>query len=242
MEWYFLAFSVTIFPQAASKLIEFFSGSNLGLSPLLPPANEVTGRKCFHMCLSVHKGLPVWPLPMMHWTSLKSYPLDIRFRTPASDIYWWSLETCSNLFIWGPHGASSGGGRWNWSNYRFQAGGTYPTGILSCLSLSYRVWVCIADGRYRIWRKVNVEASRSSSTCSTRKGWWTSSTENTTGPWTTSYHRPSTSLIPSYIHLLNHSGNHSHPELHASHPDLQTRTTNRNAYRQALKSTTISCE
>ena len=101
--------------------------------------------------------------------------------------------------------------------------------------------IFVAGGRYRIWRKVNVKVSRSSYTCSTRRGWWTSSTENTTGPLTTSCRRPSTSLIPNYIDLLSHSRNHSHPELHASHPDLQTRSTNRNAYRQALKSTLISC-
>ena len=103
------------------------------------------------------------------------------------------------------------------------------------------VCIFVADGRYRIWRKVNVKVSRSSYTCSTRRGWWTSSTENTTGPLTTSCRRPSTSLIPNYIHLLSHSGNHSHAELNIHHPDLRTRSTNRKAYRQALKSTLISC-
>ena len=32
----------------------------------------------------------------------------------ASDIWWGSLETCSNLFIWRPPGVTSGGGLWNW--------------------------------------------------------------------------------------------------------------------------------
>ena len=43
---------------------------------------------------------------------------------PPCDIWWWSLEICSSLFIWGGH--------WNWSTYGFQAGGTHHTGMLSC--------------------------------------------------------------------------------------------------------------
>ena len=50
------------------KLLHFIS--------LLPPANGVVGGKCFHTCLSVHNERrgPIWPLPIMHWTSLYSAP------------------------------------------------------------------------------------------------------------------------------------------------------------------------
>ena len=55
--------------------------------------------------------------------------------SPTSDVWWWSLKTCSNLFMWGPTpppGVTSSGGNWNWSTYGFQAGGMHPTGMLSC--------------------------------------------------------------------------------------------------------------
>ena len=49
-------------------------------------------------------GVPMLPLPIMHWNSLYiPPPLDIRHGTPpASDIWWPSLETCSDLFTSGP--------------------------------------------------------------------------------------------------------------------------------------------
>ena len=64
----------------------------------------------------------MWPLPMIDWTSL--YSASSRHGTslyrdtpPASDIWWLSLETCSNLLkhvLWP------------------QAGGRHPTEMLSC--------------------------------------------------------------------------------------------------------------
>ena len=40
------------------------------------------------------------------FTSAKSYdvnaPGNLSPLPPVSDIWWWSLQTCSNLFIWGP--------------------------------------------------------------------------------------------------------------------------------------------
>ena len=55
-------------------------------------------------------------------------------------------ETCSNLFIWGASEVTCGGGQWNWNTYSFQAGGTHPTGMLSCgtynLELSLSKVVC----------------------------------------------------------------------------------------------------
>ena len=63
---------------------------------------------------------------------------------PASDIWWWSLETCSNF--WGPPlGVTSGGGYWNWSTYGFQVGGTHPTGMLSCVIL------CLLQIAHNYW-------------------------------------------------------------------------------------------
>ena len=44
-----------------------------------------------------------------------------------SDIWWWSLETWSNVFIWGPPGVTSCDSYWNWSTYSFQAGSAHPT-------------------------------------------------------------------------------------------------------------------
>ena len=88
-------------------------------------------------------------LPMMHWIPIYRTPypptpstptplsLTLAHRTPqpchpACDIWWPSLETCSNLFI-EPHCTdplvlTSGGYR---SMYSWQAGGMHPTGMLS---------------------------------------------------------------------------------------------------------------
>ena len=59
---------------------------------------------------------------------------DLAPYPPAIDIWWWSLETYSNLFIGAPE-TVSGGGNWNWSLYGFQAGSMHPTEMLSCLLL-----------------------------------------------------------------------------------------------------------
>ena len=58
------------------------------------------------------------------------------WRPPPSEIWCWSLKTCSNLFTWDPPlpGARSGRGHWNQITYGFQAGSTHPTGMLSCYS------------------------------------------------------------------------------------------------------------
>ena len=60
---------------------------------------------------------PGHPRALAPWTSNlgtpSTNPLDIRPRDPLpSDIWWWSLKTCSNLFIWE---AKSGDGHQNWS-------------------------------------------------------------------------------------------------------------------------------
>ena len=50
-------------------------------------------------------GVSMLQLPKLHWTSLYSPPPSLRtsdLRTHlAFDIWWPSLETCSNLFTWG---------------------------------------------------------------------------------------------------------------------------------------------
>ena len=73
------------------------------------------------------------------------FPLDIRHGTtltlpPASDIWWASLETCSNLLPWGPLSPPhplvlTSGSR---CSYCWQAGGTHPIGMLSCITYFYR--------------------------------------------------------------------------------------------------------
>ena len=69
--------------------------------------------------------------------------------SPASDIWWPLLETCSNVFIWGPIPPHQ---YWHLTSlYGWQAGNTHPTGMLSCfnsmhLQLSYLIHfrsVCI---------------------------------------------------------------------------------------------------
>ena len=70
------------------------------------------------VCLSFHpQGGPMWPLPIMHWTSLYRVLPPCRGThlctgpTLASDIWWPRLDTCSNSFTWGsPMVLTSGGG------------------------------------------------------------------------------------------------------------------------------------
>ena len=68
--------------------------------------------------------LPNFPLPLPPW---------LWHLPPVTDIWWLSLETCSNLFTWWPTPTQSplvltpSGGH--------LAGGTHPTAILSCLDL-----------------------------------------------------------------------------------------------------------
>ena len=78
-------------------------------TPMKLRIGNVFTRVCPWVSLFVHRWVPIWPLPMINWTKLYR-ALDIRPRThpkpspPASDIWWPSLETCSNLFISGcPH-------------------------------------------------------------------------------------------------------------------------------------------
>ena len=90
---------------------------------ILPAADEVAGGNVFTGISLSTGGVPIWPLPMMYWTSHVPTPpsccdiwwplLTTQVSTPRkgkvgypapsdSDSWWWSLDTCSNLFIWGP--------------------------------------------------------------------------------------------------------------------------------------------
>ena len=106
------------------------------------------GKVMFSPVSICSQGVTMWPLPMMHWTSLyRTMPPDCEtsdhqpwdphppprqtWDPPAINIWWPSLENCSNLFIRGsppPPVLRSGG----WSSYGWQAGGMHPTGMLSC--------------------------------------------------------------------------------------------------------------
>ena len=58
-----------------------------------------------HVCLS--KGYPMWPFPIVHWTSPDRNPqprsahgTSLHMHPTASDIWWPRLETCSKFFTW----------------------------------------------------------------------------------------------------------------------------------------------
>ena len=104
----------------------------------------------FYSCLSVilFRAVLIWLLSMMHWTSLYRVPVppppDIGYGIPlASDIWWVSLETCSNLFI-EPHCTASpvqtSGG--HQSIYGCQVVGTHPTWIFSCPVILFVITSC----------------------------------------------------------------------------------------------------
>ena len=65
------------------------------------PKNLGEGNVFICVCLFT-EGVFMWPLLMMHSISLYR-PLPISdLKPPTSDIWWSSLKTCSNLFIWRP--------------------------------------------------------------------------------------------------------------------------------------------
>ena len=57
---------------------------------LLFPANEVCVCVCVCVCLHLGEGMSVWPLPMMHWTSLYGP----QPQPPSTDLWWSGRETC----------------------------------------------------------------------------------------------------------------------------------------------------
>ena len=74
----------------------------LGFHFYRPPTKLPESNVFTRVCLSVHGGGgPMWPLPMMHWSSLYRPPLPCPGPLSASDIFWLSLVVSSNLFTWG---------------------------------------------------------------------------------------------------------------------------------------------
>ena len=58
-----------------------------------------------HVCLSM--GYPMWPLPIVHWTSPDRNPqprsahgTSLHMHPTDGDIWWPRLETCSKFFTW----------------------------------------------------------------------------------------------------------------------------------------------
>ena len=80
-----------------------------------PPTKLRKGNVFSCVCLFVHGGgVPMWPLPMMHWNSLyrdipqphpsRPWVWDLTVQGhPTRNIRWPTLETCSTLLTWGPH-------------------------------------------------------------------------------------------------------------------------------------------
>ena len=66
--------------------------------------------------------------------------LDLGTYLPASDIWWWSPETCSNFIIWGPTPHSPRSDlvviTETESTYGFPVDSTHPTGIPSCFQFT----------------------------------------------------------------------------------------------------------
>ena len=82
---------------------------------LFVSARQRSSGKVMFSYVSVHQpfcpgGVPMKPLPIIHWTSwYRASPPRHQTWDPsylaqllASDIWWLSLETCSNLFTWRP--------------------------------------------------------------------------------------------------------------------------------------------
>ena len=87
-----------------------------------PPRKLREGNVFTHVCLfTKERGYP--------WCMDPPNP-----KPPTSEIWWPSLETCSNFFTWGPLPVLTSGGR---STHGWQAGGTHPTGMLSCFCCTY---------------------------------------------------------------------------------------------------------
>ena len=97
------------------------------------------------VCVCSWEGVPKWPLPMMHLTSL--------YRPPATLLLTWDLTGKGFHFEGTPLLVTSGGRHWRhvqtcslqdiwwllkhiWS---VQAGGMHPTRILSCLPCAVKI-------------------------------------------------------------------------------------------------------
>ena len=122
--------ALRIFPAAQESPSETLSLLNFYYCPPteLPEGNAFS-RVCHSVC-------PWGVFPCDHYL----WCLGLHCIAPpptATDMWQPTLDTCSDLFTWGPlhSGVTSGGG--HWSKYSLQLGGTHPTGMLSCLLLSF---------------------------------------------------------------------------------------------------------
>ena len=123
---------------------------------LLPYENEVVVKLCFHRLSMGGGGYGIgymvvvrYPLPLdIRPEDLSPYPspLDIRpwYLLAACDIWCWSLETCSNLLIWGPNPPSPCEQHLvateTESMCGFQAGSVHPTAMFSCSQCYFLHW------------------------------------------------------------------------------------------------------
>ena len=122
---------------------------------LVTACQRSCGKEMFSV-VSVHqsyypqgRGVPMWPLPMMHWTWLYRCP-PIRLWTPHtldlappdSDIWWSLLETCSTCSFEDtsplprPPGVTSGSGYWStygWRKWVVRI-------LLECFLFFQRLW------------------------------------------------------------------------------------------------------
>ena len=115
-----------------------------------PPTKLWESNVFSSVCLST-RGLSMWPLPMMYWTSLYRPPSRLHLTDMGHvDLFWpWpyphphslivtsepSLQTFSNLCsldltVQPPLVLTSGG---HWSTYSWQASSMHITGMLSCI-------------------------------------------------------------------------------------------------------------
>ena len=76
--------------------------------------------------------------------------------SPAGNIWWPSLGTCSNLFTSGPPTSK---GTDNWNLLKSQVGGTHPTWMLSCfvdlLRLQHHLWRSGKDTKLQPTRRTS---------------------------------------------------------------------------------------
>ena len=118
-----------------------------------PPMKLREGNVLTRVPLSVHReGVPLWPLFMIHGTSLYKDSLPSPSpapstsdmgppwpQPPGSDIFWSPLETYSNLFTWGHPSLVLTSGATEAHTVGWQVDGMHLTGMLSCLQHFYKI-------------------------------------------------------------------------------------------------------
>ena len=113
-----LAVSLVIKSACSQKKTRFLCTRILSLTAMLKGSPATTSLCIF---LFIAHGTQCISLFYKFWES----------RT-LSDNWWWSLETCSNLFIWGASPEQHMVVATETEAHVFQASGMHPTGMLSC--------------------------------------------------------------------------------------------------------------